>query len=179
MSKPIKNLVTESYRRRFADVDGGVIVDLCGVASNDNNQLRDTLAEQGIRVTIVKNSLAKAAFSGTALEGLGDMLDGPCAIAYGGDSVVVVTRSLVDLVKQIENLEVKGALMEGQTFGAEQIDALSKYPTREEAQGQLISIVLGPAGQVIGAATSGGSAIASVLETLVEKLEKGETVSAS
>ena len=75
MSKPIKNMVTESYKRRFADLDGGVIVDLCGVASNDNNLLRNTLAQQGIRITIIKNSLARTAFIGTPLEGPAEISD--------------------------------------------------------------------------------------------------------
>ena len=44
MSKPIKNLITESYRKRFADVDGGVVIDIRGVEANDNNRLRGSLS---------------------------------------------------------------------------------------------------------------------------------------
>ncbi len=179
MSKPIKNMVTESYRRRFEGVDGGVIVDLCGVASNDNNHLRSVLAQEGLRVTIVKNSLARRAFAGTALEGVSQVIDGPSALVYGGDSVVVIVRQLVDLLKKVKNLELKGALMEGEVFEADQMEALSKYPTRQEAQSQILSVILGAGGQVISAATSGGSAIASILETMIEKLEKGETIAAA
>jgi large subunit ribosomal protein L10 len=179
MSKPIKNMVTDSYRRRFDGVDGGVIVDLCGVASNDNNHIRNALAKEGMRVTIVKNSLAMRAFEGTDLEGMSQVIDGPSALVYGGDSVVVIARQLVDLIKEVENLELKGALMEGEVFKADQIEALSKYPTRQEAQSQLLSMILGAGGQLISATTSGGSNIASILKAMEEKLEKGETIAAA
>ena len=176
MSKPVKNLIVESYKKKFADVDGTVLVDIRGVDANENNALRSTLAEKQVRITVVKNSLARRAFEGSALAKINDLLDGPCAMVYGGESVIDIARMLVQQAKQIEGLEFKGALMEGQRFGPDQIDALSKYPTREEAQAQVIQVILSPAGQVIGAATGAGSAIASILAAMQEKLENGEQI---
>jgi len=175
MSKPVKNLIVDAYRSRFADLDAAVMIDLRGVASNDNNALRNHLAEKQIKVSVVKNSLAKRAWEGTALGSLADLLDGSCAVVYGGDSAVDVARVLVEEAKRVK-LAFKGALMEGQVFGPDQVDALSKYPTRDEAKAQIIQVFLGPAGQVIGAATGIGSQIVSILKAIEEKLEKAETV---
>ena len=47
---------------------------------------------------------------------------------------------------------------------------------REEAQAQIVQLLLSPAGQVIGAATSAGGSIAGILKTMEEKLEKGEAI---
>lgn len=177
MSKPVKNLMMQAYQQLFSELDSGVLIDLRGVSANDNNTLRWGLAEHDIHITVVKNSLAARALSGTAMENLSDLLQGPCALVYGGESVVNVARELVARAKQIENLEFKGALMEGQTFGPDEVERLSTYPTRQEAQATVIQLVLGPAAQVIAAATSGGSQIAGILETIIERLEKGETIS--
>lgn len=171
MSKPIKNLITESYRKRFADVDGGVVIDIRGVEANDNNRLRGSLSEDGIRVTVVKNSLARTAFNGTALENINEVLEGPSAIVYGADSPVVVARKLMDIAKEIKTIEFKGALMDGQIFQADQVEALSKYPTREEAQAQVVQVLLGPASQISGILSGAGGQIASILETIIEKGE--------
>ncbi len=178
MSKPVKNMIIEMYREQFRDVSDAVLVDIRGVSSNDNMKLRAGLAKNGIRVTVVKNSLARLAFQESGLAPISDLLEGPSAVAYGQESVVSITRQLLDLLKNkaYEKLQVKGAVMDGQVFGADQIDALSKYPTREEAQAQIIQVVLGPAGQVIGAATGIGGQIASIIEQIEEKLEKGETI---
>ncbi len=175
MSKPVKNLIVSSYARRFEGVDGGVLIDIRGIASNDNNSLRNSLADKQIRVTVVKNSLAKRAWDDTPLAGMTNLLEGSCAVAYGGESVVHIARELIDQAKTYD-LEFKGALMEGQVFQADQVDALSKYPTRDEAQGQVIAVLLAPAAQVIGAAVAAGNQIASILKTIQEKLEGGEEI---
>ncbi len=105
MSKPVKNMIEDSYRKLFGEVDSAVIIDICGVKANDNNTLRSSLAEREIRVTVVKNSLAKRAFADTPMQPISDLLDGPCAMVTGGQSVVEVARGLIAPAKAIANLE--------------------------------------------------------------------------
>ena len=174
MSKRVKNLIVDSYQRRFRELDGAVMIDLRGIAANDNNALRATLAEKQVRITVVKNGLAERAWVNTPMAGLVDLLEGSCAIAYG-ESVINVARDLIEQADQVK-FKFKGALLDGQVFGPNEVKALSKYPTREEAQAQIIQVALGPAAQVIGAAVGAGSQIASIVKTIEEKLEKGETI---
>lgn len=177
MSKPVKQMIIDLYRQTFEGVEEAVLVDIRGISANDNNEFRgDLVSKNGIRVTVVKNSLAKKAFEGGPLEPLADMLEGPSAVVHGGESVVNVARELIDWAKKVEAIEFKGAVMEGVVFGADQIKALSEYPTKDEAQAQIIQVVLAPAGQVIGAAVSAGNDLAGVLKALEEKLEKGEAI---
>ncbi len=176
MSKPIKSLIKKSYQERFGDLSGAVLIDIRGVDSNTNNTIRAELAKKEIRVAVVTNNLAKAVLSETDLKGIEKLLEGPTALVYGGSSVVAVARELIEKAKAITNLQVKGAIMDGQLFGPNEMEALSKYPTREEAQAQVIQVILGPAGQLISAATSAGANIASLLKTIEEKLEKGEAI---
>ena len=49
-----------------------------------------------MQVEVVKNSLASRAFRGTALEALGDALEGPCALVIGGDSAIEVAKIHVE-----------------------------------------------------------------------------------
>jgi large subunit ribosomal protein L10 len=179
MSKPVKNLIVESYKNRFEGLTGGVLIDVRGIKSNDTNTLRANLAAKQIKITIVKNSLAKKAFDGGELAPLNDMIDGPSAMVYPVSeeaSVVTVARELVDAAKKLKELEFRGALMEGVVFGPDEIDALSKYPTKEEAQSQVVQIFLSPAQNLISAATAPAKNIASILKTIQEKLEKGEEI---
>ncbi len=178
MSKPVKNLITESYRQRFGQLDGAVLIDIRGVASNDMNQLRSDLNQNGIRITVVQNTLAKKAFNDTPMGGLSELLSGPNSMVYGGESVVHIARQLIDLAKKTANLEFKGALMEGQVFGPNEITALSKYPTREEAQAQAVQLILSPGKNLAGQIVGPGRKIASLVKAIEEKLEKGETIQA-
>jgi len=66
--------------------------------------------------------------------------------------------------------------MEGIIFGADEVEKLSKYPTKEEAQAQIIQVVLSPGSEIAGALVGSGNAIAGILATMEEKLEKGEEI---
>lgn len=172
MSKPIKELITKTYRDRFGDLDGAVLIDIRGVAANDNNALRATLAQKSIRVSVVQNRLAKVAFADTGMANVAELLNGPSALVHGGASVVEVARELIDAVKRIPNVDFKGAIMEGQVFGPTEVDRLSKYPTREEAIAQAVQIVLTPGQKLIGAVLSPGRKLAALVKAIEEKLEE-------
>lgn len=176
MSKPVKALIQDAYSKRFADLSEAMLIDIRGIEALDNNKLRNDLATKQIKVTVVKNTLARNSFKGTELEQLNDMITGPTALVTGGESVVNVARELVAWAKKLDKLELKGAIMDGTVFGADQIDALSKYPTREEAQAQVIQLVLSPAQKLVSAVKGPGSKVASILKTIEEKLEKGESI---
>jgi len=177
MSKPVKKLLTDVYKDRFSDMTQAMLVDIRGIEANENNDLRSGLSQKQIKITVVKNALAKSAFAGTDLEPLNDMIDGPSALVYGGESVVNVAREMIDWAKKLNNLELKGAVLDGIVFGPEDIDKLSKYPTRDEAQAEVVQLLLSPAKNLAGAIKSPGSTIASILKTIEEKLEKGEAIS--
>ena len=178
MSKPVKNMITAEYARLFDGVESAVVVDVRGIDANTNNELRDGLRKQNIRVTVIKNTLAKKAFEGSPLEALEPALEGPSALAFGGESVVDVARAVVDWAKKVKEFELKGASLDGVYFeGDAGVKALSNYPTRDEAQAKVVQVALTPAGNVVSAATSGGSNLMGIVKEIQERLEKGETIS--
>lgn len=177
MSKPVKEMIIDDYRKRFESLDGALVVDIRGMTANDNNSLRKNLMQKQIRVTVIKNTLAKKAFDGTSLAPLDAALEGPSALAYGAETVVDVARELVEWAKKVKQLTLKGAVLDGQFFeGEEGVKRLSQFPTREEAQARVVQLVLSPAGNLVRAATSPGSNILGIVKEIQERLEKGETI---
>src|ERR1043165_6840739 len=141
MSKPIKEMIIADYKKRFDNLDGALVVDIRGMTANDNNDLRDGLHKKQIRVTIIKNTLAKKAFAGTSLDVLGSALEGPSALAYGAESVIDVARELVDWAKKLKQLTLKGAVLDGTYYaGAEGVKRLSTFPTKEEAIAKVVQL---------------------------------------
>lgn len=178
MSKPVKEMIVEEYKKRFDGVEGALVVDIRGINAAENHQLRSGLREKSIQVTIVKNTLAKKAFTGTALENINPALDGSSAVVYGAESVIDVAREIVDWAKKIQKLGLKGALLDGEYFDGEKgIKALSKFPTREEALGQVVQLILSPGSQLVGCVTAPGSELLACVESIIKKLEKGESIS--
>ena len=179
MSKPVKSLMIESYKQRFGDVTGAVLIDIRGIDAETNNRLRAGLDAKQVKVTVIKNSLAKKAFEGTALEPVEPLLEGSAAMVYpnNGDATAVdVARELLTWAKQIEGFTFKGAILDGIVFGPDEVDALSKYPTREEAHAQVVQLVLTPAQNLVGAILSPGKKVAGLVDAIKDKLEQGESI---
>ena len=168
MSKPVKKLVRDELIRRFTGVTQLAIVGFQGVDASTTNEVRARLREKDIRMTVVKNSLARQAFRELGIEAVGGLLDGASAVAYGADSVVTVVRELLDIHRETPNLTVKAAFLEGQVFGPDEIDALSKYPTREEAVAQVLQSILSAAGNVSACLLGPGGGIAGALKAIEE-----------
>lgn len=178
MSKPVKELIRKELVRRFEGLSSLAVVDFRGLDAVTTNQLRARLREKDIRVTVVKNSLARQAFKQVGLDAAAGLLNGPSAIAYGSDSVVTVVRELLGLGAEAPNLTVKAALLEGEVFGPERIEELSRYPTREEALGKLVQSVLSAGSRLAGCVIGPGAKVASLLKAIEEKRKPGEAQAA-
>ena len=177
MSKPVKELIMRDYQSRFSGIDGALVIDIRGIDANDTNEMRIDLLGKGVRVTVVKNALARKAFEGGDLEALGPALTGPSALAYGGETVVNVARAIVDWAKKLDQIQLKGAVLDGQYFDGEAgVRRLSDFPTKEEAQAKVVQLVLSPGANILGAAKGGGGRILGIVKQIQEKLEKGESI---
>lgn len=178
MSKPVKDMIVAEYEKRFAEVDCAVVIEVRGMDANDNNAFRGILAKNDIRVTIVKNSLARMAFTGGPLEELNQSLVGPSALVFGAESVVDVARELVKCAKQFNALTLKAALLDGEFFeGDSGVRRLSDFPTRDEAQANIVAIALSPFKNIVGASNAPGGNILGIVKQIQEKLESGEGIS--
>lgn len=172
MSKPVKTLIKQELAKRFDEVTSVAVCGFTGLDSASTYAMRSRLAEKGIKVTVVKNSMAKAAFKEAGLDTINSLLEGPCAVAYGTDSIVSVVRELLVVNKDIPAFTIKGAVLDGDVFtGEDQIKALSKFPTREEALGQLVGCILSAGSNISGALLGPAGQIAGILKTIEEKGE--------
>ncbi len=56
------------------------------------------------------------------------------------------------------------------------VKELSRFPTRDEAIVQAITLVLSPARNLVGAVKGPGSGLVGIIKSIEEKLEKGEAI---
>ena len=170
-------MIIGEYRDRLGDAQDALVIGLRGISSNDTNEIRSGLAKKSIRVSVVRNKLFGQAFGETNLAPLTELLSGANALAYGGESVVEVAREIVELLKKFPDIELKGAVLDGQLFkGQDGVEALSKFPTRDEAIAKDVAIILGPAQKLVASVKGPGAQLAGVLKAIEEKLEKGEAI---
>ncbi len=177
MSKQIKQMIVRDYKVRMEGFNDAALISMRGVTGIDTTRLRKALREKEIKLTTVRNSLARAAFKDTGLAAFDPLLEGPSVVCYGGASVVHVARELVKALAEFPLVELKGAILDGTLYkGKAGVTELSKYPTREEALGQTVALLLGPARSLLAQVKGPGSTVAGIIKSIETKLEKGEAI---
>ena len=168
MSKTIKNLIERELEGKLKDVAGCAVVNSRGLDGIRNNNLRRKLSESGMKMLVVKNSLARRAVANSALKGFETLLDGPSAVVYGQKvEVSAIARLLVDARKDNEKLELRGVFFDGKAYtGQKGVEEISKLPSREEALAILVGAILAPGGKLAAAIKGPGSTLGGILKAI-------------
>lgn len=175
MSKFVKDLITRELSSRLKDVDGVAVINPRGINATKNNGIRRRLHAKGLRMMVVKNTLARRATDGTALKGFDRLLDGPSAVIYGSQSLPTIARVVLDEKKADDTIELRGVFFDGEVYvGAKGVEQVSKLPTREEAIGQLVAAILGPGRKLAAALKGPGSVLGGVLKTIEDNAKEKE-----
>lgn len=177
MSKTVKGMMEKDYESRIAGAGEAMVISIRGMKAIQTTQLRRTLASKKIKIMVVRNALARKNFKGTPLEKLSDLLTGSSALAFGGGSIIEVAREIVGMLKDMPGIELKGAILDGLLFSGDKgVKELSKYPTKAEAQAELITLLVGPGRKLAAQLKGPGSNVAGIIKAIEGKLEKGEAI---
>jgi len=126
-----------------------VMADYRGVTVDAMTKLRQSARESGVQVRVIRNTLAKRAFEGTDLECMNEVLTGPCIVAFAMEDPGASARLFKDFAKEQEAFEIKALSVGGKLLPAEQIDALAKLPTRDEALAMLMAVMQAPVTKLV------------------------------
>jgi len=174
MSKKVKGLVQRDIADRLKDIDGVAVINPRGISATKTNNIRRRLREKGMRMTVVKNTLARRAAGDGKLKGFDKLLDGPSAVIYGkSTAIAIVARTLLEEKKNDDTIELRGVFFDGEVYvGDKGVEQASKLPTREEAIGQLVGLILSPAANLAGALLGPAGTLAGIVKAIEEKAAK-------
>lgn len=177
MSKAIKDDITRSYHERYAKVADACVVDVTRLSVLDVTRLRAELGKRKVKLHVLKNSLARRAFSGTRLEPLGPALSGPCALVTGGDSLIETAKLLIEAKKNYAKLELKSAILDGES-SLLTVDSVSKMRGKIEVLGEIAMLVASPARAIAGCIGGPGRKVAGCVKTIGDREEPATAAAA-
>ena len=144
MSKYVKELMMDQLRSDLNGSRSVLILDLKGLDAIAEHQFRRDLRKKSIRVRALKNTLARRVFSEMGMEGLSTYLEGPSVLVWGGDGVAELAKEVSTQVKNLKKPEIKGGAVDGVVIAPNQVEDITKLPSREQLIGRVVALALAP-----------------------------------
>jgi large subunit ribosomal protein L10 len=139
LDKSGKELFIAEMNSRLKKAQATFLVDYQGLDVESINKIRGELRKVDTEFKVIKNRLLKLASRDTDTESIQEQFVGPCALAITYDDIVASAKALVDLSKDIKNLDLKVGQMSGKVMDLDTLKRLAGLPGRDQLLAQVLS----------------------------------------
>jgi large subunit ribosomal protein L10 len=115
-----------------------------GLTVEEMTALRREARNNGVYLRVVKNSLAKRAVENTEFACMQEGMTGPLILAFSQEDPGAAARVIKDFAKEHKLLEVRMVSIGGKMLAPNDIEALAKMPTYEQAISMLMAVMKAP-----------------------------------
>jgi large subunit ribosomal protein L10 len=169
ISKERKEEVLTTYADWMKRSQAVILVEYTGVKMKDLDAIRSKIRESGGEFHVVKNTLARRAFSDSGMELPDDYLVKSTAVSFAFTDPASTAKALTEAMKGKEAIKVKGGFMSGQALNAAQVKALADMPPLPVVRAQLLGVLQAPAGKLVRTIAEPARGLAAVVKAFSEK----------
>ena len=144
-----------------------------GLRVSQMTDLRAKARASGVYMRVVKNTLARKAFAGTAFEPVGPKLKGPLLLAFSKDDPGAAARVIKAFSKDNEKLVATLVSLGGEVLPGKDLEKVATLPTKDQARAQLLGLLVAPAQQLAAVIAAPATDLARVIAAFADK-RKGE-----
>lgn len=138
MNRSEKAAIIEQIKARVVAAPFAVVTDFKGMTVEELTRLRVKVREAGGEIYVVKNTLARIAFTGSTHDSIKGMFKENSAIALGFEDPVAVAKALSEFAKTSKLFKLRHGSLQGKYMTAAQVEELAKLPSREVLLGQVL-----------------------------------------
>ena len=155
MKKELKNQIIETISAELNNYPDFYVTDISGLNASQTSELRRECFNQGVKLTVVKNTLFNHVISASdneELKSLTATLVGNTAIMYTN-----VPSAPGKLIKKLQKSGftkpvVKGAYVQGCAYiGEDKLDQLAAIKTKDELIADIVALLQSPMRNVVSA----------------------------
>jgi large subunit ribosomal protein L10 len=120
-----------------------VFAEYRGITVEAMTKLRSDARKQGVSLSVLKNTLARRAVSGSAFEVVADQMTGPLIYGFSTDAVAAA-KVVADFAKTNDKLVIRGGAYGGKALDVNGVKALASVPSKEVLLAQLAGLLKSP-----------------------------------
>jgi large subunit ribosomal protein L10 len=116
----------------------------CGLTVEELTKLRVKAHGDNVYLRVVKNTLARRALEDTDFACMRERLTGQLILAFSREDPGAAARVARDFAREHDKFEVTLLSVGGELLEPSEIDRLASLPTRDQALGMLMAVMLAP-----------------------------------
>jgi large subunit ribosomal protein L10 len=146
MDRATKDKEIAELSQKFSDAKTAFLVDFKGMNVEQVTTLRKKLFTLKSEMRVVRNTLAKRALQNHPAKekALSDSLVGTNAVIFIFGDAAASAKQLTEFAKEVEALDVKVGVMDGQVLDKDTIKYLATLPPMEVLRAQLLGTLAAP-----------------------------------
>ncbi len=169
ITKERKQEVLATYEDWFKRSQAVILVEYTGAKMKDMDNIRAKVRETGAEFHVVKNTLARRAFSQQGLNVPDEYLLKSTAVSFAFNDPAATAKALADATKGMAFVKVKGGFMGGQMLNASQVKALAELPPLPVVRAQLLGVLQAPASKLVRTIAEPARSLAAVFKAYSDK----------
>jgi large subunit ribosomal protein L10 len=169
ISREKKEEMVADYADNLSRSRAMILTDYRGLTVANITQLRQNLREVDGAFQVVKNTLFQRALEQAGMPVPTEHLEGPLAVGFCFGDTPPVAKALVDFAKQVEMLQIKGAILGTELLDAQGVRGLADLPPRDVLRAQLLAAIQGPMSNLVSVLAAPMREIAQVLKARSEQ----------
>ena len=143
LNRSEKEAVISEVTTLAAQAQTLVIAEYRGITVADMTKLRNQARSNGVSLSVLKNTLARRAVTGSSFEVVADQMTGPLIYGFSVDAIAAA-KVVAEFAKTNDKLVIRGGVYGGKALDANGVKQLASIPSKEVLLAQLCGLLMSP-----------------------------------
>jgi large subunit ribosomal protein L10 len=143
LNRSEKEAVISEVTTLAAQAQTLVIAEYRGITVADMTKLRNQARSNGVTLSVLKNTLARRAVTGSSFEVVADQMTGPLIYGFSVDAIAAA-KVVAEFAKTNDKLVIRAGVYGGKALDANGVKQLASIPSKEVLLAQLCGLLMSP-----------------------------------
>lgn len=150
ITKAKKIKIVEGLVDKFSRASGIYLIDYATLKVSEAIKLRRAFKNIGVDYKVAKNSLIlRAMREANVVFPDESVFTGMTGVIFAYNDPVAPSKTLKEMITLLKKTEFKGALIEGEFYGADRLEEITKLPSKEDIIAAILASLSSPATGIV------------------------------